>query len=168
MSRPALLMCCGLRENVPMPKIDIDTAPVRTGSGYPKPHDAPCAQRQRTKLGDAGGLQDFGVNLLRLPPGVWSSQRHWHDREDEFVYVIEGEVTLADDNGETILRAGECAAFAKGAPNGHHLINKSNADALVLEVGTRTTDDVTSYSDIDMRFDPEAGGYVRKDGSKLA
>ncbi|HVV32563.1 MAG TPA: cupin domain-containing protein [Vitreimonas sp.] len=150
-----------------MPKIDIGSAPQRTGSGYPKPYDAPCAARQRTQLGDAGGLQDFGVNLLRLPPGVWSSQRHWHDREDEFVYVLAGEVTLIEDGGETVLRAGDCAAFAKGAANGHHLVNKSAAEAVVLEVGTRTEDDVTTYPDIDMKYDPVAGGYVRKNGAPI-
>lgn len=146
-----------------MPKIEITSAPQRTGSGYPKPYDAPCAARQRTQLGDAGGLTDFGVNLLRLPPGVWSSQRHWHDREDEFVYVLAGEVTLVSEEGETLLKVGDCAAFPKNVANGHHLINKSEGEATVLEVGTRTTDDITIYSDIDMIYDPEAGGYVRKD-----
>ncbi|MFT3729724.1 MAG: cupin domain-containing protein [Terricaulis sp.] len=150
-----------------MPKIEVAAAPQRTGSAYPKPHDAPCALRQRAQLGDAGGLQDFGVNLLRLPPGVWSSQRHWHDREDEFIYVLQGEVTLIDDAGETLLVAGDCAAFPKGAADGHHLVNKSSADAVVLEVGTRTTDDVTIYSDIDMKYDPACGGYVRRDGGAL-
>jgi uncharacterized cupin superfamily protein len=151
-----------------MSKIDIAAAPKRTGSDYPKPYDAPCATRQRTRLGDAGGLTDFGVNLMRLPPGVWSSQRHWHDREDEFVYVVAGEVTLVTDEGETILKAGDCAAFAKNVANGHHLINKSGADALVLEVGTRTNDDVCIYSDIDMKYDADYGGYVRKSGVPLS
>src|SRR5689334_11800866 len=130
--------CPGARTMPASPKIDPSAAPQRTGSGYPKPYDAPCAARVRTQLGDAAGLSDFGVNLLRLAPGVWSSQRHWHDREDEFIYVIAGEVTLITDDSETVLRAGECAGFAKNVPNGHHLINKSNADAVVLEVGKRT------------------------------
>ena len=150
-----------------MPKIDIASAPVRVGSGYPKPYDAPCSARRRTQLGDAGGLTDFGVNLLHLAPGVWSSQRHWHDREDEFIYVLVGEVTLIEEGGETILRAGDCAAFPKNAANGHHLVNKSNAEALVLEAGTRTSDDVTVYPDIDMKYDPEAGGYVSSNGAPI-
>jgi uncharacterized cupin superfamily protein len=104
-----------------MPKIDLAAVPERKGAGYPKPFDAPCASRTRRRLGDAGGLQDFGVNLMTLPPGGWSSQRHWHSDEDEFVYVLEGELTLVEDDGETPLKAGECAAFPKGSGNGHHL-----------------------------------------------
>ena len=118
-----------------MPKIDIAAVPARKGSGYPPPFDAPCAARTRQRLGDAGGLRDFGVNLMTLPPGSWSSQRHWHSDEDEFVYVLEGEVTLIEDGGEMVLHAGDCATFPKGTGNGHHLINKSSAMAVYLEVG---------------------------------
>jgi uncharacterized cupin superfamily protein len=103
-----------------MPKIEIAAVPKRRGSGYPPPFDAPCAERVRQRLGDAGGLSDYGVNLMHLPPGNWSSQRHWHTHEDELVYVIEGELTLVEDGGETVLRAGDCAAFPKGSGNGHH------------------------------------------------
>lgn len=149
-----------------MSKVDIDAAPQRTGSSYPSPFDAPCAARVRIQLGDAAGLNDFGVNQLRLPPGTWSSQRHWHDREDEFVYVIAGEVVLVTDAGETLLKAGDCAGFPKNAPNGHHLINKSEREAVLLEVGTRAAGDTTIYSDIDMKFDP-ALGYVRKSGQPI-
>src|ERR1043165_7614431 len=106
-----------------IPKIDVTAAPQRKGSGYPAPFDAPCAERMRQRLGDAGGLTQYGVNLLHLPPGAWASQRHWHSAEDEFVYVLAGEVTLVTDKGEEVLRAGDCAAFPKGEPNGHHLIN---------------------------------------------
>ena len=88
-----------------MPKIDLATVPTRQGSGYPSPFDVPCAARTRRRLGDAGGLRDFGVNLMTLPPGGWSSQRHWHSHEDELVYVLEGELTLVEDGGETVLRA---------------------------------------------------------------
>jgi hypothetical protein len=102
--------------------------PERKGTGYPAPFDAPCAERVRQRLGNAGGLTDFGVNLMRLPPGNWSSQRHWH--EDEFVYVLEGELTLIEDGGETVLRAGDCAAFPKGSGNGHRMINKSGVMAV--------------------------------------
>ncbi len=106
-----------------MPKIDVAAVPKRKGSGYPPPFDAPCADRVRQRLGNAGGLTDFGVNLMRLPPGSWSTQRHWHSAEDEFVYVLEGEVTLIEDGGaQTLLRAGDCAAFPKGSGNGHHMI----------------------------------------------
>ncbi|GLS44989.1 putative cupin superfamily protein [Methylobacterium brachythecii] len=101
-----------------MPKIDLDTVPAPKGSGYPAPFDAPCAMRIRRRLGDAGGLRDFGINLMHLPSGGWSSQRHWHTYEDEFVYVIGGELVLVEDGGETILRAGDCAAFPRTAAMG--------------------------------------------------
>lgn len=147
-----------------MPKIDIAAAPVRKGSSYPSPFDAPCAARARQRLGDAGGLGDFGVNLMTLPPGGWSSQRHWHTHEDEFVFVLEGEVTLIEDGGETILRAGDCASFAKGTRNGHHLINRSSAMAVYLDVGSRNPLDVATYSDIDMMTTAD-GPFVHKDGT---
>lgn len=115
-----------------MPRIDIESVRGRTGSSYPAPFDEPCATRVRRPLGDAGGLTDFGVNLLELPPGAWSSQRHWHSAEDEFVWVLEGEVILIDDSGETVLRAGDCAAFPKNDGNGHHLLNRSGVVARCL------------------------------------
>ncbi len=148
-----------------MPKIDIDATPVRKGSGYPAQFNAACAARLRQRLGEAGGLSDFGVNLMRLPPGNWSSQRHWHSHEDEFVYVIEGEVTLIEDDGETVLRAGDCAAFAKGSGNGHHMINRSGAMAVYLEVGSRHSADVTVCSDIDMMSANTDGRFTHKDGT---
>jgi uncharacterized cupin superfamily protein len=148
-----------------MPKIDTALVPKRKGSGYPSPFDAPCAERVRQRLGNAGGLVDFGVNLMRLPPGNWSSQRHWHSAEDEFVYVLEGEVTLIEDGGETVLRAGDCAAFPKGSGNGHHMINNSAAMAVYLEVGTRAPTDVTTCSDIDMMSASSDGRFVHKDGA---
>jgi uncharacterized cupin superfamily protein len=116
-----------------MPRVDVVNVPARKGSGYPPPFDAPCAARTRRRLGDAGGLRDFGVNLMTLPSGGWSSQRHWHSDEDELVYVLEGELTLVEDGGETLLRAGDCAAFPKGTRNGHHLINKAAATAVYWE-----------------------------------
>jgi uncharacterized cupin superfamily protein len=148
-----------------MPKIDVAAVSEHTGSDYPSPFDVPCAERVRRRLGDAGGLADFGVNVLRLPPGAWSSQRHWHSHEDEFVYVLEGELTLVENGGETILRAGDCAAFPKDSGNGHHLINKSVAMAICLEVGSRQPADVTVYSDIDMMIANADGRFVRKDGT---
>jgi uncharacterized cupin superfamily protein len=148
-----------------MPKIDIATVPKRKGSGYPQPFDAPCATRTRQRLGQAGGLSDFGVNLMNLPPGGWSSQRHWHSDEDEFVYVLEGEVTLIEDSGETLLRAGDCATFPKGTGNGHHMINHSSAMAVYLEVGSRNPNDLTTCSDIDMMSANADGRFVHKDGA---
>lgn len=148
-----------------MPKINLDDVPVRMGAGYPPPLDAPCAGRTRRRLGDAGGLTDFGVNLMTLPPGGWSSQRHWHSHEDEFVYLLQGELTLVEDQGRTLLRAGDCAAFAKGSGNGHHLVNHSAAVAVYLEVGSRQPDDLTTCSDIDLQSANADGRFVRKDGS---
>ena len=148
-----------------MPKIDMATVPTRKGSGYPSPFDVPCAARTRRRLGDAGGLRDFGVNMMTLPPGGWSSQRHWHSDEDEFVYVLEGELKLVEDDDQTVLRAGECAAFPKGTGNGHHMINESSATAVYLEVGSRNPSDLTTCSDIDMMSANADGRFVRKDGT---
>lgn len=150
-----------------MPKIAIDALPVRTGSGYPEPFDRACANRRRRALGDAGSLSDFGVNLLELPPGAWSSQRHWHSAEDEFVWVLSGELVLIENEGETILRAGDCAAFPKNSGDGHHLVNRSDTMATAFEVGSRRPlEDDCSYSDIDLHIGPgRDAGYTRKDGS---
>lgn len=148
-----------------MPKIDIERAPTRFGTAYPPPFDEPCRERRRWKLGDAAGLNQFGVNLLRLEPGTWSSQRHWHSAEDEFVWVLEGEVVLVDDSGETVLRAGDCAGFKAGEPNGHHLVNRSGLEAVMLEVGGRAPDrDAVDYPDIDLRIPEGTGAYHHKDG----
>lgn len=136
------------------------------GTLYPPPFDGPCRARGRRKLGDAAGLTQFGVNLLRLPPGAWSSQRHWHEEQDEFVYVLSGEVTLVTGEGEEVLGPGDCAGFKAGDRNGHHLQNRGQAEAMVLEVGTRTKSDKGEYSDIDMAFDTAATAiYIRKDGT---
>jgi uncharacterized cupin superfamily protein len=134
-----------------MPKIDIDKAPTRFGSAYPPPFDAPCRDRRRWKLGDAAGLEQFGVNLMRLAPAVWTSQRHWHTHEDEFVWVVAGEVVLVEDEGETVLRAGDCAGFKAGVPNGHHIQNRSDREAVLLEIGSRFAGiDAADYPDLDM------------------
>ena len=133
-------------------KIDLETAPVTTGSRYPAPYDKPCRARFRTRLGDAAGLSQFGVNLLNLPPNTWSSQRHWHSMEDEFVYVIEGEVVLVTNAGEQTLRAGDSAGFKSGVADGHHLQNRSSSKAVVLEIGSRhPEEDEVDYPDIDLR-----------------
>jgi uncharacterized cupin superfamily protein len=149
-----------------MPKIDLAAAPQRQGSNYPAPFDQPCAGRRRWALGDAAGLDQFGVNLLRLPPGQWSSQRHWHSAEDEFVWVVEGEVVLVDDGGESVLRAGDCAGFKAGVANGHHLENRSDREAVLLEMGSRRPDqDACTYPDIDMVARAGEDFYRRRDGT---
>jgi uncharacterized cupin superfamily protein len=148
-----------------MPKIDLDTAPVTRGTRYPPPFDVPCRERLRLRLGDAAGLTQFGVNLLTLTPGTWSSQRHWHTVEDEFVYVVSGEVVLVTDEGEALLRAGDCAGFKAGVPNGHQLQNRSEGNAVVLEIGTRQpADDEAFYPDIDLHAIKGRAGYAHRDG----
>jgi uncharacterized cupin superfamily protein len=150
-------------------RIDVRAVPVVTGSRYPAPFDAPCATRARQRLGDAASLSDFGVNLLRLPAGAWSSQRHWHSAEDEFVYVLEGEVVLVTDAGEEILRAGDCAGFKAGVEDGHHLLNRSSREAVMLEVGARKLEeDEGEYSDIDLRFLKGRAGFAKKDGTPFS
>jgi len=151
-----------------MPKrIDVAKLEGVVGTLYPSPFDLPCRARERTKLGDVAGLTQYGVNLLRLPPGAWSSQRHWHTAGDEFIYVLSGEVTLVTDEGDEVLHAGDAAGFKANDPNGHCLQNRSERDAQVLEVGTRLPDDAAYYSDIDMMA--PAGGkpaiYTHRDGT---
>ena len=148
-------------------RIDVAALASVVGTLYPPPFDEPCRARERTRLGDAAGLTQYGVNLLRLPPGAWSSQRHWHVAQDEFVYVLSGEVTLVTDAGEEVLRAGDAAGFKANDPDGHCLQNRSGKDATVLEIGTRPAEDAAHYSDIDMLA--PAGGkpaiYTHRDGT---
>jgi uncharacterized cupin superfamily protein len=147
-------------------RIDLNRTAVVTGSRYPPPYDAPCALRFRRCIGDAAGLTQFGVNLTRLPPGAWSSQRHWHTAEDELVFVVEGEVVLVTDDGEETLRSGDCAGFKAGLANGHHLQNRSDRDALVLEVGSRrANEDEVLYPDIDLKVLKGRAGYAHSDGT---
>tara|TARA_R110000744_G_scaffold1843_13_gene7185 strand:+ start:51751 stop:52221 length:471 start_codon:yes stop_codon:yes gene_type:complete len=139
--------------------------------GYPAPMDEPCRGRHTRRLGDVAGLTQFGVNQVRLEPGAWSSQRHWHTHEDEFVQVISGEVTLVMDGGETVMRPGDCAGFRAGVEDGHHLVNRSNSDCVFLAIGTRIDADGAEYPDIDMKALPErydrpgTGTFVHKDGT---
>jgi uncharacterized cupin superfamily protein len=145
-----------------MAKIDKQSAPAGAGTRYPAPFDLPCRARSWRKLGDAAGLSQFGVNLVQLPPGAWSSQRHWHSHEDEFVYVLSGELVLVTDEGEETLQAGDCAGFKAGDRNGHCLQNRSQQDAQFLAIGTRHDEDYGEYPDIDLKF--AGDGYYHKDG----
>src|ERR1700690_3638814 len=148
-------------------RIDAALLTEIVGTLYPSPFDEPCRARGGTKLGDPAGLTQYGVNLLRLPPGAWSSQRHWHSHSDEFIYVLSGKVMLVTNEGEEILRAGDAAGFKAADPNGHCLQNRSGAVATVLEVGTRLAADSADYPDIDMTA--PAGGkpalYTHRDGT---
>jgi uncharacterized cupin superfamily protein len=146
-------------------RIDVEAIPATLGSGYPAPFDLPCRGRARRRIGDVAGLTQFGVNVTRILPGAWSSQRHWHTAEDEFVYVLEGELVLVTDSGEELLKAGECAGFRAGDGDGHHLQNRSDRDAVLLEVGTRRPqDDAAFYPDIDLRV-LVGRRYAHRDGT---
>lgn len=137
--------------------LDAAALKPRIGSDYPAPFDEPCAGRERRALGNPFGLSQFGVNLLTLPPGAWSSQRHWHECEDEFVYVLSGKVALITDAGEQELSPGMAAGFPAGSRDGHHLVNRSDQPAQVLEVGTRAERDYAEYPDIDMTVEITGG-----------
>ncbi|HYB09938.1 MAG TPA: cupin domain-containing protein [Alphaproteobacteria bacterium] len=132
------------------PAADPATVPVRTGSSLPEQFRQAIASRRKRRIGDAVGITQYGVNLVDLGPGDMSSQRHWHEVEDEFVYVLEGELTLITDEGEQVLASGHCAGFPAGKSSGHHMINRSAKPARYLEIGTRVKDDVVHYSDIDL------------------
>jgi uncharacterized cupin superfamily protein len=165
--RPQSLQQSSTQEARLSKRIDPNAIETIVGTLYPPPFDGPCRGRERKKLGDAAGLTQYGVNLLRLPPGAWSSQRHWHSASDEFVYILSGEVVLATDAGEEVLKAGDCAGFKANDPSGHCLRNRSDADATALEIGTRVPTDSATYSDIDMLA--PAGGkpaiYTHRDGT---
>jgi uncharacterized cupin superfamily protein len=149
-----------------MPKIDIAKLPVDSRSTYPQPFTRVVAGRSRKRLGVAAGLDQFGVNLTTLKPGAASALRHWHEKEDELVYVLEGELTLVEDGGEMPLRAGDAAGFKASVRNGHHLVNKSTRDAVYLEIGTRSTHERAEYPDVDLVVvrDETGGHYMHKDG----
>jgi uncharacterized cupin superfamily protein len=146
-----------------MKKIDLSSVPEKADSSYPHPFDAPCMGQSCQRLARHAGLSLFGVNLTVIEPGAWSSQRHWHTHEDEFIWVVDGELTLITDSGEETLRAGDCAAFRRGDPDGHHLVNKSGRPAKVLEIGNADPQDRCTYPDIDMIAAAE--GYIHRDGT---
>jgi uncharacterized cupin superfamily protein len=149
------------------PALDPATLEPRIGSGYPEPFASDVAAREKRALGDALGLKNFGVNMVHLSPGAMSSQRHWHSKQDEFLYVLEGELVLVTDGGEQTLSAGAVAGFPAGKSDGHHLINRSDSVAVYLEVGDRTEWDEVDYPDIDMlvRYVDGEEAYVKKDGT---
>jgi uncharacterized cupin superfamily protein len=146
-----------------MPKIDLDAIEQTNRTGYPAPFDKDVAGRWYRRLAPAGGLTDFGVSQVTLKPGAWSSQRHWHKGEDEFLVMLSGEAVLVEDDGRTTLRAGDCAAWPKGSTNGHHLINESGSDCVFVVVGGGKNIG-GGYSDIDMMW-TEDGRFVHKDGT---
>jgi uncharacterized cupin superfamily protein len=149
-----------------MPKIDVSAVPEISGSGYPAPFRDPVIGRHSRPLGDAGGLTQFGVKLVRLQPGAASSQRHWHEAEDEFVYMLEGELMLVESNGETRMLPGDAATFPAGVANGHHLVNRSAGDSTFLVVGTRASRERCHYPDVDLMFVADDVGerYTNRSG----
>ena len=146
-----------------MPKIDLETIQQTNRTGYPSPFDRDVQGRWYRRLAPASGMTDFGVSHVTLKPGAWSSQRHWHDGEDEFLVMLEGEATLVEDEGRTLLGAGDCAAWPKGSTNGHHLVNESAKDCVFVVVSGGTSSG-GGYSDIDLMFTKD-GRYVCKDGT---
>jgi uncharacterized cupin superfamily protein len=144
-------------------RIDVAALPSIVGTLYPPPYDEPCVTRERKRLGDVAGLTQYGVNLLTLPPGAWSSQRHWHTGGDEFVYVLAGEVVLVTDAGDETLKPGDCAGFKAGDKNGHCLQNRSAADATVLEIGSRIPGEAAYYPGIDLAASGRL--YTHTDGT---
>ncbi len=146
-----------------MPKVDMDSIEPNNITGYPPPFDAEVEGRWKRRLGPVCGLTDFGVSQVTLKPGAWSSQRHWHNGEDEFLVMVDGEAVLVEDDGRTILKAGDCAAWPKGSTNGHHLINESQQDCSFVVVGGGTNTG-GGYSDVDLAFTSE-GKYAHKDGT---
>ncbi|HEX5257935.1 MAG TPA: cupin domain-containing protein [Sphingomicrobium sp.] len=149
-----------------MTRVDLNSIERTNRTGYPPPHDEQVRCRSSQKLGPVFGLTDFGATVTTLEPGAWSSQRHWHEGEDELVVMLEGEAVLVEDSGETVMRPGDIAVFPKGAANGHHLINRSGAPCRLVAVGRAGVSAPIHYSDIDMMIDPAKGpGYRHKDGT---
>jgi uncharacterized cupin superfamily protein len=150
--------------------IDQTKSPVKTGSIYPEPYASQMAGRSSLRLGDAGGLTQFGANLVILAPGARSSLRHWHRNEDEFVMVTEGELVLIQDEGEYVMHPGDCAAFPAGDPNGHCFANRTDREARFLVVGTKAPREVATYSDVDLVLEVDGGKatFTYKDGTPWA
>lgn len=146
-----------------MPKLDVEAIPQSNGTGYPAPFDEAVEGRWWRRLAPIAGLTQMGASHVVLKPGAWSSQRHWHEGEDELVIMLSGEAVLIEDNGETIMQPGDVAAWPAGVQNGHHLVNRTDADCVFIAIGTGDRSKGGSYSDIDMTFGDD--GYFRKDGT---
>jgi uncharacterized cupin superfamily protein len=149
-----------------MPKLDIEAMPIDTRTPYPPPFDRAVHGRERRRLGNAAGLDQFGVNLTTLRPGAASALRHWHANEDELVFVLEGELVLIEDGGETLLQAGDAAGFKANSGNGHHLVNRTTEDAVYLEIGSRSKRERVEYPDVDLVAlrDDNGWRFTRKNG----
>lgn len=149
-----------------MPKIDMTQVPVKSGTIYPPEFAPQVAGRSSLRLGDVGGLTQFGVNIVILAPGAKSSMRHWHLNEDEFVMMTMGECVLVQDAGETVMRLGDCAAFPAGVPDGHCLINRTETEARFVVVGSKAPREVATYCDVDLTVEQSGGvnTFRRKDG----
>lgn len=153
-----------------MPKLDITKAPLRTGSIYPEPYASQMAGRSSLRLGELAGLTQYGVNIVLLEPGAVASLRHWHMNEDEFAIVLEGQLILIEDDGETEMHPGDCAAWKAGVANGHRFVNRTDQPAKFLVVGTKAPSETATYSDVDLMVHV-AGGKARftyHDGSDWA
>ena len=148
-----------------MPKVDLSQIEQTNRTGYPEPYSNDVAGRLYRRVGQATGLKDIGVSHCVLEPGAWSSQRHWHEGIDEFVVMLDGEAVLVEDDGETIMRPGDCAVFLKDVPNGHHLINRTDRDCTFLAFDCQIGEGDCHYPDADLHFKVEDGSYTRKDGS---
>ena len=149
-----------------MPKIDISSITPKSGSSYPRPFDEIASKKTWLELGQAAGLTQFGVNMMTIEPGGMSSQRHWHEEEDEFLLMISGELVLIENNSETLMRKGDMAGFKAGVKNGHHMVNRSSEDGQFLIIGTSAKNDICHYPDIDLRFEADENGqrFVNKSG----
>ena len=150
-----------------MPKLDLDAIEQINRTGYPPPYDAPMAKRHYRKLGLAAGIEDFGISHVVLEPGGISSQRHWHEAEDEFVVMLDGEAVLVEEEGEVLMQAGDCAIFPKGVANGHHLVNRSDSPCTFVAIGKAAASDC-HYPDIDLHLDGPSQRFTRKDGTAYA
>lgn len=147
-----------------MPKLDLESIERTNRTGYPEPFASEMARRHYRRIGAAAGIEDFGITHVLLEPSGISSQRHWHEGEDEFVVMVEGEAILVEEGSETVMRAGDCAAFPKGVANAHHLVNRSNCPCIFVAIGKSAGSDC-HYPDVDMHLDAKAGRFTHKDGS---
>ncbi|PTQ08589.1 transcriptional regulator [Sphingomonas oleivorans] len=147
-----------------MPKLDLDAFPLTNRTGYPAPYSADVAGRRYRRLGPGAGLEDFGVTHVTLEPGAWSSQRHWHEGEDEFVVMLSGEAVLVEEGSRVVMRAGDCAAFPKGKANAHHLVNEGERPCVFIAIG-RPAASACHYPDIDLYLDGATQRYAHRDGT---